>query len=204
MNLRKFKKFLALSIILGMVSCNKNKGFEGEREQDYSDAFDLEKEAIKKIEIFSYPDRLSWDTLRHREEIIRNNKIDFDTSMINEKVTLLKETQIKELFDLIKIHCKVEGDVAPYSSCYMPRNLMLFYNNKNRIIGHMELCFECGTSESSNNLRENWDYCKDDVKDFFKKAGIKYFVDTEEKEEKERLFLDSLKTTKIVNNKVLK
>ena len=41
-------------------------------------------------------------------------------------------------------------------------------------------------------------YCR------FKKSGIKYFVDSKEKEEKERLFLDSLKTTKIVNNKVLK
>lgn len=173
-------------------------------EPDYSDAFTLEKETIKKIEIFSYPDRLAWDTLRHRKEIIRNNKIDFDTSMINERVALLKETQIKELFELIKIHCKIEGDVAPYSSCYMPRNLILFYNNKNLIIGHIELCFECGTSESSNNLKENWDYCKDDVKDFFKKVGVKYFVDTEEKEEKERLFLDSLKTIKLVNNKVLK
>ncbi|KOP36644.1 hypothetical protein DBB36_08570 [Flavobacterium sp. WLB] len=203
MSLKKFSKLLVLSIILGLASCNKNKAFEGERNLDYSDAFDLEKEAIKKIEIFSYPDRLAWDTLRHKE-IIRNNKIDFDTSMINEKVTLLKETQIKELFGLIKIHCKVEGDVAPYSSCYMPRNLILFYNKENRIIAHIEVCFECGTSESSNNLRENWDYCKDDVKDFFKKAGIKYFVDTNEKEEKERLFLDSLKTTKIVNNKVLK
>ncbi|WP_129025128.1 hypothetical protein [Flavobacterium sp. YO12] len=197
MSLKRFSTLLVLSIILGiiMVSCNKNKAFEGERNLDYSDAFDLEKEAIKKVEIFSYPDRLAWDTLRHKE-IIRNNKIDFNTSMINEKVTLLKETQIKELFKLIKIHCKVEGDVAPYSSCYMPRNLILFYNDQNRIIGHIELCFECGTSESSNNLKENWDYCKNDVKDFFKKVGIKYFVDTEEKEEKERLFLDGLKTAK--------
>ncbi|MET3027791.1 hypothetical protein ABXT06_14025 [Flavobacterium sp. UW10123] len=201
------KKLLVLVIISTLFSCNRNKDLEDEikskRELDYSDAFDLEKEAIKKIEILSYPDRLAWDTLRHREIII-NNKIDFDTSMVNEKVTLLKETQINELFDLIKIHCKVEGDVAPYSSCYMPRNLILFYNNKNKIIGHIEVCFQCGTSKSSNNLRESWDYCKDDVKDFFKKAGIKYFVDTEEKEEKERLFLDSLKTTKKLNNNVLK
>ncbi|WP_426485776.1 hypothetical protein [Flavobacterium sp. 2] len=205
MSLKRFSTLSVLSIILGIImfSCNKNKAFEGKINLDYSDAFDLEKETIKKVEIFSYPDRLAWDTLRHKE-IIRNNKIDFDTSMINEKVTLLKEDQIKELFDLIKIHCKVKGDVAPYSSCYMPRNLILFYNDKNKIIGHIELCFECATSESSNNLKENWDYCKDDVKDFFKKAGIKYFVDSEEKEEKERLFLDSLKTTKIVNNKVLK
>jgi len=203
MSLRRLSRFLVLSIILGIVSCNKNKAFDGERSLDYSDAFDLEKETIKKIEIFSYPDRLAWDTLRHKEIII-NNKIDFDTSMINEKVTLLKETEIKELFDLIKIQCKVEGDVAPYSSCYIPRNLILFYNDKNRIIGHIELCFECGTSEASNNLRENWDYCKDDVKEFFKKSGIKYFIDTEEKAEKERLFLDSLKTAKIVNKKVLK
>lgn len=204
MSLRRLKKFLVFLIILGIISCNKTKNPESEMEPDYSDAFTLEKETIKKIEIFSYPDRLAWDTLRHRKEIIRNNKIDFDTSMINERVALLKETQIKELFELIKIHCKIEGDVAPYSSCYMPRNLILFYNNKNLIIGHIELCFECGTSESSNNLKENWDYCKDDVKDFFKKVGVKYFVDTEEKEEKERLFLDSLKTIKLVNNKVLK
>lgn len=105
---------------MGIVYCNKNKNSEAEKQSDYSDAFNIEKETIKKIEIFSYPDRLSWDTLRHRE-IILNNKIDFDTSMINEKVILLKKTQIKELSELIKIHCKVEGVVSPYSSCYMPR-----------------------------------------------------------------------------------
>ncbi|MBF4463815.1 hypothetical protein [Flavobacterium sp. LC2016-12] len=194
------KRILFLIIMLGLISCNKNKDSEGNVEVDqiidYSDNIDFELEQIQKIEIFSYPDRLSWDTLRHREEIIRNNKIDFDTSMINEKITLLKKPKIKELFDLIKNHCKIEGDVAPYSTCYMPRNLMLFYNNKNEIIAHIELCFTCGTSSSSNNLKENWDYCKDDLKVFLKKEGIKYFVDTEELEKKEILFLDSLKAKK--------
>ncbi|MFB3387343.1 hypothetical protein [Flavobacterium sp. LAR06] len=78
----------------------------------------------------------------------------------------------------------------------MPRNLMLFYNNKNKIIAHIELCFTCGTSSNSNNLKENLDYCKDDLKVFLKKEGIKYFVDTEELEKKEILFLDSLKAKK--------
>lgn len=198
------RKIILLITILAFISCNTNKGsgenIEEEKEIDYSDSIDFKLEKIKRVEVFSYPDRLSWDTIRHREEIIRNNKIDFDTSMINEKVTLLKQQQIKELFYLIKIHCKNEGDVAPFSACYMPRNLILFYNDKNKIIAHIELCFTCGTSNSSANLQENWDYCKDDVKVFLKKAGIKYFVDTEEMGNKERLFLDSLKTAKKIVN----
>jgi len=198
------KKIVFLIIMLVSISCNKSKGYdenvEGERPIDYSNNIDFELEQIRKVEIYSYPDRLSWDTIRHREEIIRNNKVDFDTSMINEKITLLKKVQIKELFDLIKNHCKIEGDVAPYSACYMPRNLMLFYNDKNKIIAHIEICFTCGTSNSSNNLSENWDYCKDDLKLFLKKQGVKYFVDTEKLEEKERLFLDSLKAKKKIIN----
>lgn len=182
-------RFLIAILFLSLVSCKSKK----EKATDYL------LNTTSKIVIMSYPERTSWDK-RKTKKIIENNKILFDTTMVIDKIQLNKE-DVKEFVDILNKEFVSENGVYQASSCYVPRHLAVFYDKKNNIIAYLESCFNCSTTDTSENLEIFYDFDLEKLKEFYIKKNIKYFVDSEEDEDKELKYIDSLKST---NNKILK
>ncbi|WP_417941892.1 hypothetical protein [Flavobacterium sp. RS13.1] len=194
------KKIIFLIVILSLVSCKNEKAKETAEIEGTPIAKSVSKMIHKrefpikdfsKIELISYYDRISWDTIKHKgkqpfvKDLVDNYKLTFDTTMIEERVTLNK-IQEKELLNLILCDTCVPEEMS--AACYRPRHLILFRDQKNRIIGYDEFCITCVGSRNSANLDGFQKYCYSDMSDFFRKSGIKLFVDyDDEKKEYEIL-----------------
>ncbi|KOS05933.1 hypothetical protein AM493_07715 [Flavobacterium akiainvivens] len=69
-----------------------------------------------------------------------------------------------------------DGHIA----CYDPRNSVLFYDEKGKLIGNLEICFMCGQAyfEPDEKIMKNlYNLCPDVMyvlNDFFKQQGIKH------------------------------
>jgi hypothetical protein len=189
-----------LITILILVSCKNEKTNNQIEEEGFAIVKSVSKVINKrefplknffKIEIVSYYDRIKWDTLEYKKEspfykiLVDNYKLTFDSTMIQERVVLKKE-QEKELLDLMVCDTCVPEEIP--AACYMPRHVILFRDDKNRIIGYNEFCINCIGSRSSTNLNGFQKYCYSDMGDLFRKFGIKLFVEYED-EGKEYEFL---------------
>jgi hypothetical protein len=106
--------------------------------------------------------------------------------MVNERI-VLNEAQKEELFALITCDTCLTEEMA--AACYMPRHLILFRDKKNKILGYQEFCFQCIGSRTSKNLERFQEFCFSDMNKLFRKFGIKYFMENQEDEQKEHLFL---------------
>lgn len=147
-----------------------------------------------KIIIMSYPERTYWD-VRNDNAIIENNKILFDTTMVKDKIQL-KNDDIKTFIKILNKEFVSSDGVDQISTCYLPRHLAIFYDKNNKVIAYLESCFNCGTTLTSKNLEVFSGFDLDNLKEFYKKINVKYFVDSEEDEKKERKYLDSIKLIK--------
>jgi len=185
----KMMRFYIAILFLGLFSCKSPK----------EEASDYLLDTTSKIVVMSYPERISWDK-RKTKNIIENNKILFDTTMVIDKVQLEKE-DVKTFIDILNKEFISPNGVDQISSCYLPRHLAVFYDEKNNIIAYLESCFNCGTTKNSENLEIFYGFDLEKLKEFYKKKNIKYFVDSDNDEKKELKYIDSIKST---NNKILK
>lgn len=198
------RKIIFLITILLVVSCknenlqkpSENKGIK--IEQSISKIIKKRDFPIKnfsKIELVSYYNRVIWDTIKFKGEqpsnkfLVDNYKLTFDSTMIQERVVLNK-SQKKELLNLLISDTCVPQEMQ--AGCYNPRHMILFRDDKNRIIGYNEFCIDCVGSRYSNNLNGFQKYCYTDMAELFRKCGIKLFVEDEDAGgEKEMKFLQS-------------
>ena len=63
--------------------------------------------------------------------------------------------------------------------CYNPRNAILFMDEKGKVIAAFEICFECHNYELRPKPFYTGEMCNckyDELKDFFRKAGITYGI----------------------------
>ena len=198
------RKIIFLISALFLVSC-KN---EDRRKSTESEGIKIEKSISKiinkrdfpiknfsKIELVSYYNRVLWDTIKYKGEqpsykfLVDSYKLTFDSTMIQERVVLNK-SQKKELLNLLISDTCVPQEMQ--AGCYNPRHMILFRDDKNRIIGYNEFCIDCVGSRYSNNLNGFQKYCYTDMAELFRKCGIKLFVEYEGAGgEKEMKFLQS-------------
>ena len=192
------RKVLFLISILLLISCKNN-----DAEKTFSRVINKRDFPIKnfsKIELISYYNRIYWDTKFKGEfpvhkVLVEDYKLTFDSTMIQERVVLNK-VQEKELLNLmVSDSCSIDQIGA---ACYNPRHMILFRDNKNRIIGYNEFCLECGSSRNSDNLEDFQQYCYYDMSNLFKKFGIKLFVESDDKKaiEKEDAFVEKIRNSK--------
>ncbi len=191
-------RFFIVIVFLSLFSCKEEKAKEREFiviEPSVSKSINKREFPLKdvaKVELLSYPDRIRWDSISikgeipFRKSLVENHKLTFDSTMIKERV-VLNEIQKKELYTLITCDTCVPGEMT--AACYMPRHLILFRDKKNKIVGYQEFCFQCVGSRTSKNLERFQEFCFSDMNKLFRKFGIKYFVDNQEDEQKEHLFL---------------
>jgi len=156
---------------------------------------------FSKIELVSYYDRIMWDTLDYKDKtpfrkiLVDNYRLTFDSTMIQERV-ILNKMQEKELLSLM-----VSDTCAPEelsAACYKPRHMILFRDNKNRIIGYDEFCIECVGSRSSDNLTGFQKYCYSDMQKLLEKFGIKLFIESGDAErvQEEIKFVENIRKSK--------
>ena len=68
------------------------------------------------------------------------------------------------------------------STCYNPRNAILFVDSKGKTIGFIEICFECAGYRLSSKKIKAGNFCNqkyDYLKDFFATNGITFGVEKE-------------------------
>lgn len=193
------RKIIFLISILILISC-KNEKIESQSFSKVINKRDFPIKNFSKIELVSYYNRIYWDTKFKGEfpihkVLVENYKLTFDSAMIQERVVLNK-VQEKELLNLmVSDSCSIDQITA---ACYNPRHMILFRDNKNRIIGYNEFCLECASSRNSDNLEDFQKYCYYDMSNLFKKFGIKLFVESEDIKaiEKEEAFVEKFRNSK--------
>ena len=126
-----------------------------------------------KIEVISYPDRMNWGNVD--EEIVKDGFL-----VINDKIKerqVLTKSETDSLFNFLFIDdCPVFSSQA---KCFAPRHAILFYDKTDKVIGYIEVCLECGTSEQSFSFNAICSERTKKLADIFKQAGIKYFGEGE-------------------------
>lgn len=155
---------------------------EVESEQNYVSTFSLPD--VEKIEIISYPDRQWWDTIATSRsgyvtvsESVVDGKLMVKASGIKDRVVLDEDSKILLYKTLDSHNCP---EILGETLCFNPRHNILFYNSKGKIISYIEICFQCSKIRVSENLENK--VCEnrvDELKTFFKEAGIKYFGEEE-------------------------
>lgn len=171
----------------------------------YSSCIAQENEALdsifnqtKKIEIIAFYDRDKWDREDRSMNVnyIKNNNIEIKEKYVRNRI-ILNQDQINKLKS--KLENYHPENIEP-AACYMPRHVLIFTNTKNEIFGYIEICFTCGSTQSSKNLKFLARRALEQEK-LFKEFGITYFEDTEEeikelkikREEEQRAFDEKIK-----------
>ncbi|MCR4030258.1 MULTISPECIES: hypothetical protein [Flavobacterium] len=180
------KKILFLIVIFVFFSCKKEKENSQFEESPVSSRTETEiiKERnfpfknLSKVEVLSYEDRMRWDKKitkkenKYYKDLVVDYKLNFDSTKVKERVLLSSALKTELIGLLSQDSCKVEN--LP-RDCYMPRHMIVFRDQKNRIIGYKELCLSCKGYRESKNLENYNGFCFTQMEDLFKKAGIKYF-----------------------------
>lgn len=188
------KRILFLITILFFISCKNEKPEKATNLETVQvlksvskviNKRDFPLKNFSKIELVSYYNRIYWDTIKHKGEqptrkvLVDNYKLTFDSTMIQERV-ILNKVQEKELLNLMVCDTCIPEEIS--SACYNPRHMILFRDNKNRIIGYNEFCISCNGAKSSPNLDGFQKYCLYEMGDLFRKFGIKLFVDDDDQQ----------------------
>lgn len=152
---------LSLSVLIG---CESNQPVK-----EYTFPFSK----ASRIEVISYAGRMNWGDMD--EEIVKDSSLVIKDKIKERKV--FTKTQTDSLFDFLFIdECTVFDSK---SRCFDPRHSVLFYDEKDKVIGYIEVCLECGTTEQSFSFNAICDKRTKKLANIFKQAGIKYFGEGE-------------------------
>lgn len=167
--------FIIAIACISLISCEtKNERTQSEIiDEKMSKTFPFSDNG--KIELLSYKNRRLY-TRNIYEDSIYFSFIN-DNEKIVERITLNKMLS-SELYKLYFTERCAETESA---ACYDPRHSIIFYNNKSKIIGSIEICFDCGTKMIRGKVAPKGDCRSNDAKlvAIFKEAGIKYFGENE-------------------------
>ncbi len=117
----------------------------------------------------------------HMEE--QDNKPVGNDSIIYSKLKEVKTVtrfQIDQLTDLF-YNYGYKGPLSSFSEagCYMPRNAVLFLDERGKIVEIIEICFECGKMYASSDKMSFGEMCDQKMEmlfNLFRKAGITYGI----------------------------
>lgn len=119
------------------------------------------------------------DTISEFSSRLPVNKGILDSRMVKEEVKL-SIADIEKLTDLFYNYgykSKKYGVIIERMACYDPHNAILFFNEKQKVIAYIEICFDClGMRFSSKNINtgENCTEKFGMLKDLFTSKGIKF------------------------------
>lgn len=141
----------------------------------------LSVDSITEIKVVSHITKVGvyGDSL---QKYFNNLKVKED--YFNEKefheVETLTLSQIEKLTDIFFNYNNKSGIVIA-KGCYMPRNAIIFLDKNQKILGYIEICFECLNYRTSDEALTIGSYCSekyDLIKAVFKESGITYGITT--------------------------
>jgi hypothetical protein len=109
-----------------------------------------------------------------------------ETPRINGQIDMTKMFEVKTLDERKQQHLMNilmnydHQDVSEVAFCYAPRNGIIFLDKDQRIIGYIEICFEClkfKTEPSNVTVTTLFPDEFEELKTFFKQTGITYGTD---------------------------
>jgi hypothetical protein len=176
-------KLYTFLLILIFISCKENEVKSSskisdieikEKEYDFSDSVQFKFEDIASVEVYSFLNKTTIEMFKgYRKDINFNSDVQISNDFIKENIEL-NDRQKLELFNLItKDSCKTEQ--SP-SECYNPRHAIFFKDKVNKILGSIEMCFDCDDFNHSESLGNAKYYCYDDMRMFLYDVGIRYFI----------------------------
>lgn len=147
---------------------------------EYDNTFPFNK--ARRIEIFSYPVRYTWDTVRIDGETHINNelidgkgRVTLPKKRIKDHI-VLDQSQTRRLFSVFcNEPCPEEDKMV--AACYDPRHAIIFFDDKGLAFAHVEVCLSCLQTRSTEGIPIQ-DFCLAKVnalQQLFKDCGAKYF-----------------------------
>lgn len=133
-------------------------------------------ETIKLVSFkYDYPgfDTIKLESAPYEPEIPKTNG-QIDLSKMFEVKTLDNDAEEELLHLLMNYDDQDTNDIA---MCYEPRNGIVFFDNGERVIGYIEVCFEClqyKKEPTSITVSTLYPHEFKALQEFFKKAGIVY------------------------------
>lgn len=109
-----------------------------------------------------------------------NRQVDFQKMFEN---VLLSDDNESTLLDILFNYnndLKNEDISWEAASCYEPRNAIVFVDNKGKVLGFIEVCFDCKQYVIEPKNMAIGEFCDekfDRLKEIFDKSGIKYGLD---------------------------
>jgi hypothetical protein len=102
------------------------------------------------------------------------------------EIKTLSHSQINKLTDVLFNYKPIgKNHIIEFSSCYSPRNAILFLDENEKVFDFIEICFSCLHMRNFSkkfNVENECDHKINMIKEFFRSAGIKHGV-VEEKQQ---------------------
>jgi|GEM_PF-6301467 len=114
-----------------------------------------------------------------------NGKEYFLERVKTEKNVVLSEAQITR----IESFFSAEPDSFGIADCFNPRHTVVYYDRKNKPIGAVLICFECGRTETFPATKEGLNGYTDHFRSLFAELGLPVFNDPNQ----HQAYIDSLK-----------
>ena len=129
-----------------------------------------------KVEIISFPEDKFRLTETEQTYDIVDGKMQFDESIILQRI-VLDNKQKEVLFGILYDYKK--KDEFHGADCYRPNHRILFYDDKQRIIAFLEICFICEGYKLSAGFKPEELYHDKftQLETFFKSVGVNHFFE---------------------------
>jgi hypothetical protein len=134
------------------------------------------------VRIISFKEKVFTDTTNLFSNKILPDNVISDLS-VQPKVFesyLLNKSDIKSLTNILYNHSFSGRKYEEETMCYIPRNAIIFYDDKGLAFEWIEICFECTQYKKTSAKVRAGDFCigkYELLQAFFQKKGIKYGIE---------------------------
>jgi hypothetical protein len=172
------KKQLLL-LVLGITSCSILSD-DNCKYNDYTETVNLDTmgvwKSVTKVEVISFKSFAYEDT--DIESVLREDT--FTVEPLERKELSKRQTRkLKHILFSYMPQEGCEGYGIGYDCIFNPHQAILFYDDANKIVAHIEVCFSCYQYEVYGNLG-SWATCHEfyeRIKSLFSKAGITEYME---------------------------
>lgn len=178
----KYLKFITcLYILTTILSCSDTNTSNSQNQENVSQAERLPKilDEIDHALIISYTSAFD-EEQTFSDYISKNFSALSDVNVLNDEKLHIKErvkinnSDLPELFKILYQEPCTDDLVG---NCFTPNHAFIYYNQSGKAIGYTEICFDCITAVSSENIPE-FKLCNSKLNllmEFMKKHNIHYF-----------------------------
>lgn len=179
--MKKILIFLScITVLILSVGCNsQNDNNNTEVKSDNALLLPQELEVVDHALLISYTSSFDGEN-SFSDYLTKNFSSLSDLNILNDEKlnikdhVIIEDEDLDELFDILyKQSCS--DDLV--GNCFTPNHAVVYYDHNNKVMGYTEICFDCITSVSSQNI-PTLKLCNskmNQLMDFMKKHNVTYF-----------------------------